>query len=225
MRTCLILLSRSPAEGPVKTRLGKAISQAWAQEIYACFLQDLGQTLGALGLPCQLFYTPNTPKAKVDLAQLLALPCAHFPQGEGPLEERMHQAFETCFARGFEAAILIGGDLPDLPLEHLQVAAEALETGPWALGPSLDGGYYLLACRRAAYRPQILNWSAMNSEQLARETQKVLESWGESVRLLPPWQDVDTLADLKALCLRHATSNSVLRPQKTLHWLAEHELF
>ena len=71
------------------------------------------------------------------------------------LGARMHTAFETLFARGYQQALLIGTDVPTLPLNHVKQALAALEQHDLVLGPALDGGYYLIGLTRSIQEPEI----------------------------------------------------------------------
>ncbi|MBT9548119.1 MAG: TIGR04282 family arsenosugar biosynthesis glycosyltransferase [Candidatus Sericytochromatia bacterium] len=232
--TCLILLSRSPAAEPVKTRLAKESSSEFAQTLYSLFLQDLAQTLQSLELPIFVCYTPDTALAGENLSDLLspifekhpnkrAQTSVFLPQGPGRLETRMDRAFAHCFERGFDKVTLIGGDLPDLPAARLKAALEALEHHDWVLGPSLDGGYYLVACTAQAFQPGLLDWQALPPNAIYLKTCERLRQNNLRVYALPPWQDVDTLTDLKDLVNRHAKTNApphLPPPTHTLAWLA-----
>jgi rSAM/selenodomain-associated transferase 1 len=232
--SCLILLSRSPAAGPVKTRLAKESSFDFAQTLYSLFLQDLAQTLQSLEWPIFVCYTPDTALARENLSNVLSpifekqphtITQTHvfLPQGSGRLEARMDRAFAHCFERGFDKVALIGGDLPDLPAARLKAAVEALHNHDWVLGPSLDGGYYLVACTAQAFQPGLLDWQALPPNEIYLKTCERLRQNNLRVYALPPWQDVDTLADLKDLLKRNAKTNVVPHlqpPTRTLAWLA-----
>ena len=232
--TCLILLSRSPAAGPVKTRLAKESSSDFAQTLYSLFLQDLAQTLQSLELPIFVCYTPDTAPAAENLKDLLrpsfekqpnatAQTSLFLPQGPGRLEARMDRAISNCFERGFDKVVLIGGDLPDLPAAHLRVAVEALHNHDWVLGPTLDGGYYLVGCTAQAFQPGLLDWQALPPNAIYLKTCARLRQKNLGVFALPPWQDVDTLADVKDLLNRHTKTNAAPHlqpPTRTLAWLA-----
>ena len=216
----LILLSRSPAAGPVKTRLAQATSFDFAQSLYSLFLQDLGQTLLKLNLPVFVFYTPDTSLAKANLRELLGPEPIYQPQGEGSLEERMTRAFEHCFAQGFERLALIGGDLPDLPVSYVQSAFDALLDHDWVLGPTRDGGYYLVGARAECFDAAMLDWSQMPPDHIYLQTVAKLTARQQRLFSLPDWQDVDTLDDLNDLVARHADS-SLTGPLRTLNYLRQ----
>ncbi|HYY87828.1 MAG TPA: DUF2064 domain-containing protein, partial [Chloroflexota bacterium] len=74
---------------------------------------------------------------------------------------------------------------------------EGLEDDAVVLGPTLDGGYYLIgACRP---RPALFEWDHLDSATVCRQTQQLAEELGARVALLPPWYDVDTAEDLERL--------------------------
>ena len=94
-------------------------------------------------------------------------------------------------------AIIIGGDLPTLPLGRLRAAFSALEQKPVVLGPSLDGGYYLIGLR--APQPELFEGVAWSTPQVLEQTVQRLNQLGLEMACLEPWYDVDTVDDLRFL--------------------------
>jgi glycosyltransferase A (GT-A) superfamily protein (DUF2064 family) len=101
-------------------------------------------------------------------------------------------------ADGCEACCIIGSDAPDLPLSYVQEAFRLLET-PQAgvvLGPSRDGGYYLLGMRRIW--PQLFADIPWSSAFVLERSLAAARNSGLPVSLLSVWQDIDTFEDLQA---------------------------
>jgi len=109
----------------------------------------------------------------------------------------MRDAFKELFAGGYESAVMIGADLPTLPLSHLRAAFAALERRPVVLGPSLDGGYYLIGLR--APQPELFEGIAWSTSQVLSQTIERINQLGLQVQCLEPWYDVDTIDDLDFL--------------------------
>jgi glycosyltransferase A (GT-A) superfamily protein (DUF2064 family) len=119
-----------------------------------------------------------------------------WPQGEGDLGAKL----ERIFRRGLEqfaTVIALGSDIPQLTVAHIDNAVLALEETDAVLGPSPDGGYYLLGVKRC---PQgllsDLPWSCGDT---LRATEDRLTSQGFSVGKLRPLSDIDIAADLGLL--------------------------
>jgi glycosyltransferase A (GT-A) superfamily protein (DUF2064 family) len=114
----------------------------------------------------------------------------------------MARAFDWGFSQGYEAVLLRGSDSPDLPPEFLLQAREVLKTGraEVALGPSPDGGYYLVALR--APRPELFQDLAWSSPAVLTDTVARAQGLSLKVHLLPAWPDLDTYDDLLAFLAR-----------------------
>jgi glycosyltransferase A (GT-A) superfamily protein (DUF2064 family) len=136
----------------------------------------------------------------------------------------MRNAFEDVFDEGFDAAILIGSDLPDLPKQFLELAADTLETHDAVIGPSSDGGYYLIGFTKAGLLPDAFEGVTWSTDSVFDQTISILNKDKRKTHLLPPWHDVDTLADLRSLWLRNQDTD--FSKSRTLSFLkanvAEH---
>lgn len=97
---------------------------------------------------------------------------------------------------------MIGSDLPDLPGQTFTDAFEALCTHGAVVGPSHDGGYYLIGFRSEAFTPDVFRGIRWSDPSVLRKTLERLKGIANGVHLLPPWGDVDTAEDLQALSVR-----------------------
>ena len=119
----------------------------------------------------------------------------------------MANAFSEAFTEGFEQVVLVGSDIPDLPPHFLHDAFSALDREGAALGPASDGGYYLIAFRKSAFLPEAFENISWSTEKVLQQTLAAFKKNNKPVRLLTPWQDVDTAEDLAALSTRHPTED------------------
>lgn len=120
------------------------------------------------------------------------------PQRGADLGERLQHCFAELFALGFASVVAIGADSPTLPGENVYDAFEALvEEDAVVLGPTDDGGYYLIGMRQMYDGLfQGIPWS---SAEVLNTTIKRAEAAEVDVLLLPEWYDVDTPAALERL--------------------------
>lgn len=196
MKRALAIFAKAPIAGQVKTRLAPLLTPEGAAALYRCFLIDtLELAKRVRSWKTVLFYTPG--KARQALRDVVKEPLELIPQGRGDLGERMGQAFQQLFARGHTPAIIIGGDLPTLPLSRLRAAFLALEQKPVVLGPSLDGGYYLIGLQ--ASQPELFEGVVWGTPQVLEQTVCRLNRLGLEAECLEPWYDVDTVDDLRFL--------------------------
>jgi len=210
----LAVMAKAPIAGQVKTRLMPLLTATEAAELSRSLLVD--QLNHLQQLPTTDFYLAFAPEDAQCLMEKLAPSCFQlFPQQGDDLGSRMAAVLERLFQMGHKSITLIGGDLPPVPLGFFNQAYAFLESSEKrvVLGPSRDGGYYLVGSNQPA--PQIfagMNWS--HSEVL-KETQTRLASLRVAYCLLPPWFDIDTVDDLRYLesvldnALKEAMTNTL----------------
>jgi uncharacterized protein len=200
---CLAVMVRHPEPGKVNTRLAEAHGDAFAAEIYGCFVGDLLAALAPGNYGLSLYFTPADREP--DIRRRFGNGLSLTPQrGEG-LGERMANVFYDCFARGAATAVLIGSDCPDLTAEVIEQAFQALENGYDAvLGPAFDGGYYLIGFRSTAFDPGVFSEMPWGENNVFDKTLERLQARGYRIHLAPAWHDIDTAEDLAALRARHA---------------------
>lgn len=126
-------------------------------------------------------------------------PLSFYPQPEGDLGQRMAAAFSTSFAEGAQAAILFGTDIPDLGSTILRQALTALENVAVVIGPTLDGGYYLIgltASSTAQALPLLFADIPWSTSRVLATTLDRLRHARLTFSLLPELRDIDTPEDL-----------------------------
>ena len=197
MRRCIVLFAKKPEAGKVKTRLESACTLLEAARLYRAFLLDTATVISAAQAGEKVI--AYTPRGAEDSLRNLLCEVGSFTyvaQCDGSLGERMQNAIESALGRGAECAVLLGSDSPDVPVEYVNRAFEMLVEHSLVLGPSTDGGYYLIGLRRGARCPLSgISWST--GEVL---DQTLAASGDQSLGLLPVWYDVDTPQE--AACLR-----------------------
>jgi rSAM/selenodomain-associated transferase 1 len=199
------LFVKSPATGRVKTRLAAEIGQEAAVGLYRCFVEDLVAMVEKFGGAFRLCFHP--PEAKSDLLQWLGEQYSYSPQEGDGLGERLKNAFAAAFAQGFSNVVAIGSDSPDLPGEFLRQAFEQLESHDAVIGPSSDGGYYLIGFSEDSFVGEAFYDIAWSTSAVCDQTQMRLRAYELSVHVLPLWHDVDTRADLESLAARNENTS------------------
>ena len=149
MCSCAILFVKNPVPGQVKTRLQPRVCAAAAAELCRAFALDSAETLAATRVDRRVVaYAPAA--AREDVIGLLAEqgPFDFVPQPEGNLGERMERLMRESLEGGAGRTIILGSDCPSLPPAMVEQALELLRTRALVLGPSTDGGYYLIGQSR-----------------------------------------------------------------------------
>jgi rSAM/selenodomain-associated transferase 1 len=196
----ILFFIKYPEPGSVKTRLALSIGEETAAELYKNFILDTLAKLSFSGLPFIVCYSPE--EKEKDIRQWLGTINRYQSQNGEDLGERMKLAFIHVFTEGYNRAILIGSDFPDLPTLFLHEALESLENHPSVVGPAADGGYYLIGFRREAFLPTVFEGIPWGTERVLGETLSIFKNHGQNFHILPPWNDVDSLDDLKELMNR-----------------------
>lgn len=119
------------------------------------------------------------------------------PQSDGDLGRRMAGFFADQFQAGAAAVVLVGTDSPTLPLAFILQAFQELEHADVVIGPSTDGGYYLIGCARRV--PPLFAGIPWSTSLVLSHTTAALQDAEWRLALLPPWYDVDTLDDWRML--------------------------
>lgn len=191
LTTALIIFVRHPESGKVKTRLAKVIGEAKALAVYKLLLNHTHQI--TLPLNCSKFVYYADQVAENDL---WSSPGYTKKQQLGNnLGERMCSAFQELFDQGFKKALIIGSDCYQLRTELLQEAIQLLETHQVVIGPTFDGGYYLLGSDH--FIPGLFAGKAWSTDQVTKQTLEDVNSLGLSCQLLKQLHDVDEAEDLE----------------------------
>ncbi|HEV8584895.1 MAG TPA: TIGR04282 family arsenosugar biosynthesis glycosyltransferase [Methylomirabilota bacterium] len=191
------IMAKAPRAGEVKTRLCPPLEPGAAAGLYECFLKDkVAQVRTLAGARGVIAFTPEDSRG---VFEALAPGFRLIAQRGADLGSRLFNGLDELLRDGHPAAIAIDSDTPTLPTEFLRRAIELLANPATdvVVGPSDDGGYYLIGMRHAhAALFERMPWS---TPEVLPETLRRAEAKGLRVACLPPWFDVDTPADLDRL--------------------------
>jgi rSAM/selenodomain-associated transferase 1 len=194
----LAVMAKAPRPGKVKTRLSPPLTLDQTAALNIRFLRDTTENLASVPLAAGLIsYTPAGDEAL--FAGLLPETFALVLQRGDGFGERLLAAAEDILAIGYGAVCLIDSDSPTVPHSAYVEAVEVLRKGEAdvVLGPSHDGGYYLIGLQHAHGAPfERITWST--ASVLAETLERCREA-SLRVHLLPTWYDVDDAATLAVL--------------------------
>jgi len=191
------LFAKPPKPGGVKTRLVPPLTPEEAAQLYAAFLGDLADMLDGDPVWDWIAYSPDPEALRATWPHGAPLPRAWRRQTEGDLGGRMGAALEELLAEGRPSALLLGSDHPTLSRDMIAKAFHALETTEVVLGPSLDGGLYLVGWARS--HPELMQDVPWSTERVLETVVARARAHGVRVALLAPWYDVDDARDLAFL--------------------------
>ncbi|HEY7165780.1 MAG TPA: TIGR04282 family arsenosugar biosynthesis glycosyltransferase [Candidatus Binatia bacterium] len=191
----LAIMTKAPVPGETKTRLAPPLSFEEAAELSEALIRDQLQHLRDF-TRAELFLA-YTPFEAADYFATLHPRDFSFVQRGTDLGDRMRNAFEELFSRSFHRVVLIGGDLPAIPLKNIFDAFEFLadDSSEVVLGPAMDGGYYLVGMNRLT--EEIFSGIQWSRSDVLESTIRNLKSLNIRYKLVSSWYDVDTFDDLR----------------------------
>ena len=198
-RCAMAIMAKAPRAGKVKTRLAPPLTLEQSAALNICFLRDtaegLAEVAGADGMVC---YTPVGDETAFD--GLLPESFTLIAQRGDKFGERLLAAAEDILACGYGSVCLIDSDSPTVPKAAFEQAVWELarEGDRIVLGPSQDGGYYLIGLKRP--HAEVFEDIAWSTATVCEETVARAGAAGIEVVTLPLWYDVDDGATLAVLC-------------------------
>jgi rSAM/selenodomain-associated transferase 1 len=194
---CLGVFAKYWEPGKVKTRLAQAVGMQEAAGVYEAFVVATISRFSQIDARRVLAYTPADEATRKAFSTLNLDGWALTSQSQGEMGTRIADFFERQFRQGARSVVLVASDSPNLPLSEVQRAFEFLEEKEVVLGPSEDGGYYLIGA--AGKTPQIFDGIPWSTPGVLSATIQRLEQAGIDYALLEPWYDVDQIDDLQRL--------------------------
>ena len=194
-RERIILFCRYPVPGSVKTRLHPLLGPLGAAELHRDLSERVLSQARAVseerGAGLDVCFTGG---GRFSMERWMGRGPRYAAQEGRDLGERMKNAFQTAFHSGARRVILVGTDVPDLTAGVLHRALDSLFHAEIVLGPSRDGGYWLMGLNRPASLFAGIPWG---TEAVLSRTVERAERSGLQVRLLDPLRDIDTPDDLR----------------------------
>jgi uncharacterized protein len=193
----LLVFSKTPKPGKVKTRLLAAVSAEVAAALHAACIADTLRLARRLrGCDVFVFAAGGTSYfRKLVKEQGNGVRPRVLQQRGADLGARMENAFRKCFAMGYREVVVIGTDTPWMGVERVRRAFAELETNDVVIGPAEDGGYYLLGTRRLV--AEIFREIPWSTERVLELTLKKIAALKLRKRLLRRDFDLDRPEDLK----------------------------
>lgn len=193
--SAVFVMAKQPLPGKCKTRLASHLSAERACFFQEAFLRDTMQLVTETGVGGRfLAYWP--PEGRDWFAStfvgvdLLQQPAEH-------LGASLTAAFDQVFHLGFEAAIALGADTPDLPTEFVIKALGELDDHDVVIGPAVDGGYYLIGLNEPA--PELFLRIDWGTSAVLDQTRAHASELGLHVATLDEWYDIDEVQQVRQL--------------------------
>lgn len=212
----IIIFVKEPKLGFVKTRLAKNTQDKFVLELYQQFVKDIVKTLENSNYAFKLCAYPNLKLINEKFGDF-----DNFLQEDGDLGFKMQKAFESQFDLGYEKIILIGSDTPYITKDIFDETFTNLRNNDIVLGPSIDGGYYLVAFNKQTFYTDTFKNIAWSTSEVLNQTQQRLHE--KRVYLLKELNDIDIIEDLEDFYQNFhdsyfKNSNTIQFLQEDLSW-------
>ena len=192
----LIIFGRYPMPGQTKTRLIPELGPVGAAELQRKLtektLATAQEAKRRLGFDIEVCFD-GASEARIQ--QWLGKDLIYSKQVQEDLGKRMHAAFQNAFKKGCKRVVLLGTDIPELTSEHLNNAFVVLKDYDLVLGPSIDGGYWLMGLKQSLGLFEGVQWG---SPFVLKQTLSIAQKKSLHVFQLKSCTDIDTIEDLKA---------------------------
>ena len=185
----LLIFTRNPELGKVKTRLAKTIGNEKALTVYKDLLLHTRNETQAIDCDKFVFYDSEIVENDIWSGTSYQKKL----QSNGDLGQRMHDAFKTLFEMGYSNCIIVGSDLFDLKAIIIETAFKELLNHEVVIGPAEDGGYYLLGLKKDDHA--IFQNKDWGTASVFKATMRDLEN--KKIGLLDTLNDIDTFEDLE----------------------------
>ena len=199
---CILIFAKAPIPGKVKTRLSPPLSPNEAASMQEAFIFDTLETLQyfshvdhfmACHPPAHPFYDRVGQTYKVNFID----------QGEGGLGERLKRVVNLLLSKGYKHIVIVGSDSPSIPAKLIDDSFLLLEEKSAVIGPSIDGGYYLIGL--SGNIPGVFDDINWGKETVFTETVEKIKKADVDYSVLPVWYDVDTIKELFFLKIHLST--------------------
>jgi len=188
----LIIFVKNPIEGKVKTRIAKTMGTQKAVEIYLQLLEYTHKVTKDLKMDKAVFYSDEITSGDVwDKGNF-----QKYKQEGSDLGKRMLNAFKLAFGKSYRKVVIIGSDSFDITPKIIKNAFEAMPQNNFVIGPTHDGGYYLLGMM--ALHASLFKNKKWSSEDVFQDTLIDIRNMNGTYKLLPELTDIDTEEDLLA---------------------------
>ncbi|WP_313114100.1 TIGR04282 family arsenosugar biosynthesis glycosyltransferase [Aequorivita sediminis] len=188
-KSALLIFTRNPELGRVKTRLAKTIGDENALKVYKFLLKHTAEITENLNVDKYVFYSENIQRNDLWTPDIFRKKL----QSGNELGERMKNAFSDIFSMGYESAIIIGSDMYDIDTQDLETAFVSLQTSSYVIGPASDGGYYLLGMKQL--NTKVFENKVWGTDSVLKSTLNDLRQF--KYTLLDEKNDIDYYEDIK----------------------------
>jgi rSAM/selenodomain-associated transferase 1 len=188
MKRCLIVFAKEPIKGRVKTRLSPYLTESQCTELYKAFLKDIISMAQRIRCEERILAYESYNKDPAYLKKIASDFLLYRQKGKD-LGQKMHNAFKFAKDNNASKVVIIGSDFPNLPVSFIEDAFCQLDTKDIVLGPSSDGGFYLIGLKiphRGLFTR--IDWG---TNTVLKDTLRNARALKKKIARLEKWYDVD----------------------------------
>ena len=215
-KKAVILFTRIPVPGKTKTRMMPYLSAEGCASLHKCFLRDMSREIRKTEADLFVCYEPDGDVNV--LRDICGRRATYFPQRGEDLGARMFNAISEVLGKGYESCVLTGSDIPELKKEDIEKAFDILEGRDAVIGPSSDGGYYLIGIKQPL--KYMFEGKSYGHGSVLEDLKVSLAEHGSSYGMTAEHCDMDTHEDLAGYRER-MRSDRQLRQSSTGRFLAD----
>ncbi len=219
--SALIVFAKAPIEGYVKTRLCPPLTPDEAASLHGSLVLDLLERCQTLKGCDRILAGAPTPDHPFFRAMNTRFNIPIWEQVGDDLGARMSNAFQSALGAPYQSAVIIGTDIPGITAQLISSALKSLQDHDVVLGPTEDGGYYLIGLRSPS--PQLLEQIPWSTDAVFSLTQEKAKAMGLSLKTLPMLRDLDTIEDLQAFIQESKDKKNQIFSSRTKNVLLELE--
>ena len=191
----LIIFVKNQLKGKVKTRLAETVGDEQALRVYKKLTDYTYSVANAVDADRQVWYSDFI--AKDDVWEKSQHVFSKKLQQGHDLGERMHTSFRNAFNEGYQKTVIIGSDCAELSADLISDSYQQLEDNDLVVGPSEDGGYYLLGMNK--FYGRLLEDIPWSTPHVLPDTLRIAEEMELDIYMLPELNDVDNEEDWRAV--------------------------
>jgi len=196
-KSALVLFAKAPVAGEVKTRLQPEITSENSARLQEAMIKDSISLISEINNVEKIIYFLPGEKKYIFEKFTDGLPFRLNCQNGVDLGKKMENAFKDLFNKGFFRVVVIGVDSPTLPKEYINKAFIELDKADLVIGPSEDGGYYLIGLKEKVL--PVFSPVEWGSNRVLSQTEELVKKNNLKLSILPVHYDIDTIEDLRHL--------------------------
>lgn len=217
----IVVYAKAPIEGYVKTRLCPPLTGDEAASLHGSLVMDLLECCQVVKGCDRILAGAPTGQHPFFKAMETRFQVKLWEQSGEDLGARMAKTFQDGLRSAYQALVIVGTDIPGISPQLLTQAVSVLQNHDVVLGPTLDGGYYLIGLRKPV--PELFQHIPWSTSQVCALTEQKVKALGLSLARLPTLRDIDTIEDVQAFIQELKRPGSTPISQRTKNVFMELE--